>query len=109
LHHLLFASLGAALLLPPRALATPPPQGWEERNELRLLLPLAQRDLETQRKTVDQTRLEVARVEINLQHRPDADDERYLVHKRRSLYAMERRQRQMEEEVARIKRRLGLE
>jgi hypothetical protein len=97
---------------------TPPPQGWEERNELRALLPQVLEVLQDHRKTLDGIRLSVARLEVENVRVPGLDEriissmeERRISsmsQKRRSICAMEGRVRQLEEEVARIKRMLGI-
>jgi hypothetical protein len=91
------------------AKATPPPQGWEERNELRSALPQVQKDLDDYRKKLNKRRIQVADYEAaNRESKFRAElsvGERNL---RLGLYALERRLREMEEEVARIKRRLGI-
>jgi hypothetical protein len=106
MRYLLFVLL-AFLPLSTTSARTPPPQGWEERNELRVLLPKMKEAVERQRKGVNEERLQVAGLEIQLR-RPDARDESILAKRRENLYGMERRLRELEEEVARIKRRLGI-
>jgi hypothetical protein len=112
---LLIPPLFAALFFLPWSASTartPPPQGWEERNELREALPQVQKVLQDLQKKVNERRLQVATLEAaNLEAEsrrgPDPIYERGLAQNREYLYAMEGRLREMEEELARIKRRLG--
>jgi hypothetical protein len=109
----LILPLSAALVFLPCASATPPPQGWEERNELRAGLPEKQTDLQKYRELLANLQIKMALLAAEFAGRvepaPDLrnGDERYLNQQRQLICDVERELRRREEEVARIERRLG--
>jgi hypothetical protein len=87
--------------------ATPPPAGFEERVQLRAELTRVEERIELQRKTLVSRQSRVQYLEMRLK---DGDERgrRELDGLRRTIQQRQRILEEDEEEVARIKRRLGI-
>jgi hypothetical protein len=106
----LIPSLLAALVFLPRSSATPPPQGWEERNRLRAELPTTESYVQSFRNRLAEERDSLASMEANpgtLGPDPDARERQFRAQRER-IEVIQRKVAEWEQELAWTRRRLGI-